>query len=66
MNKKEFSWENIGRKQYDQIGRFFELLNDQFSYKSYPNTIVNVWAVLKNMSVKVKILENISQFKSTF
>ena len=66
MNKKEFSWENIGRKQYDQIGRFFELLNDQFSYKSYPNTIVNVWAVLNNMSVKVKILENISQFKSTF
>ena len=56
MNKKEFSWENIGRKQYDQIGRFFELLNDQFSYKSYPNIMVIFWAILDTNTFMFKMI----------
>ena len=48
----------------------FELLDDQFSYKSCPNIMVNCWAILNNSTFMLKmiwlLLGNIWENLATF
>ena len=43
-------------KQCDQIGRFFEFLDEQFSHKICPDTLVNFWAILNSTSYMFKMI----------
>ena len=36
---------NDTHRQCDQIGRFFELINNKSSYKSGPNILTPIWAI---------------------
>ena len=47
----------LGDTQYDKIGRFFELLDDQFSYNSCPNTrYLKFWAILNDTTFMFKMI----------
>ena len=54
-NLPQFKWA-IPWDQCDRIGRFFKVPRDKFPYKSCPNMWWTFWVILKNSTLKLKLL----------